>query len=628
MRTSAWKDRGWCVLGLVLLVIASTASAAAVVPVNVRVEGLGLGSSLQLRRGAATVTATTNDAYTFPELGASGSTLDLQVTAQPLGQVCKVSELAPVTVPEDSAAVFVRCRSVPGPRVTMPATVPLSPLGVMLGASALRPFAYPGMPYESRPGVTGGLFPYEFRFRAITLNGSPLPASTVSLDFRRGTVRFTPAATGTYSITLEIRDSASTQATLLHTFTVQSAVSPFLFVATTGVDSPGRGTLAQPFRTPAYALAQSAVNQVIVLRKGTYVLANLFVGDEHARQFVAYPDEVVVLDENYAGDISVKITTGPAARFEGLDITRVQQWGFVSDPSLPGLVFRHVRFLDGREGSTPSENPAFIHGWGDLQTRHHLLVQDSDFGPYQENGTLSYATTLFDAGDSLFENNRLHMGTAGGFHDKDNSQRNTYRENYIESTLVNQNRAGVRVSAQYGSDKVHIHHNLFVNSGVWVGSQCLTEGCTIRDTDVHNNTFINGGFHVSWGVFNEGSAGLRITGNVLNSGSAPPHRWWSCLSGIPTSFSAQLMSSHNRIETTATLAMNDGECGGSPMNISWSAWRNTYGLDTVASGSEISATSILVGQGSQAGLLVNDPRRPAMGHLYLSADGIFTDGFE
>jgi hypothetical protein len=606
------------------------ASTAALVPVVVRVQGLGLGSWFQLSRGGTPIIASSNDPYTFAELADSGTALNLQVISQPLGQSCAVSEIAPTTVPVDSSPIFVRCRSVPGPRITMPAMLPDNPLSVMLGASAIRPSAYPGIPYESRPGVVGGIFPYEFRLNTFTLNGMPLPTSSVSVDFRRGALRFTPLSEGSYALTVEIRDSASAQKVLLHTFTVQSLASRFLFVAPNGVNIPGRGSITQPFLTPAYALSQSTPDQVIVLRKGTYLSTGLIIDDSHAKQFIAFPDEVVVLDQNHSGDISVRVAAAPSARFEGLDFTRVQQWGFVSDPSLSGLIIRQARFLDGREGSTnPGENPAFIHGWGSEETRHRLLVQDSAFGPYQQTlGTEACATTLFDAGDSLIENNQVRVGTTCGYHDKDNSQRNTYRENYVEATAANANRSGVRVSGQYGADKVHIHHNLFINSGVTIGGQCLTQDCTIRDQDIHNNTMVNGGMTIRWGAFNPGSSGLRVSANILSSGTFAPYVWWSCLNTLPAAFSTQLNAGGNRIESTSPLAMGDGECGGSPMNIPWSSWQNTHDLDTVASGSAVAATSGLVGQGTQTGLPQGDPRRPALGHLYLSAATIFAEGFE
>jgi hypothetical protein len=606
------------------------ASMAALVPVVVRVQGLGLGSSFQMSRGGTPIVAGSNDPYAFAELADSGTALNLQVITQPLGQSCAVSELAPTTVPIDSSPIFVRCRSLPGARITMPTTLPDNPLSVMFNASAIRPSAYPGIPYESRPGVVGGIFPYEFRLNSIALNGVPQPISSVSVDFRRGTLRFTPASEGTYALTVEIRDSASAQKVLTHTFTVQSLASRFLFVAPNGVNSPGRGSITQPFLTPAYALSQSTPDQVIILRKGTYMSVDLIIDDSRARQFVAYPDEVVLLDYNYSGDITVRYGTAPSARFEGFDFTRAQQYAFVSDPSLPGLVIRHARFLDGRENSTnPGENPAFIHGWGSEDIRHRLLLQDSAFGPYQETlGTEACATTLFDAGDSLIENNQVRVGTTCGYHDKDNSQRNTYRENYVEATAANSNRSGVKVSGQYGADKVHIHHNLFINSGVNIGGQCLTEGCTIRDQDIHNNTMVNGGMNLRWGAFNPGSSGIRVSANILSSGTFAPYEWWSCLNTLPAAFATQLNAGRNRIESTSALAMRDGECGGTPMNMAWSTWQITHGLDTAASGSVVSATSALVGQGTQTGLPQSDPRRPALGHLYLNTATIFADSFE
>lgn len=613
------------VLALLVLNASPMAFAGGLVPVNVRLEGLALGNSVSLRQGGVTVSASLNGPLTLGQ-AAAGSTLSIDVLQQPDGQSCALSAQAPAQVPASAAPVFVRCVHTAAARITVPSTTPDDPLRWWHDGAGLRPIAYPGLAYESRPGVVGGQFPYEFRLLAVRINGQSAASSGVSLDFRRGTLRFVPATAGTYEFDLEVRDSGAVQKVAQRTFTVTAATDRFLFVAPNGVDAPGRGGIDQPFQTIPYALAQGTSAQALMLRAGTYA-GRFDLNDGRTRQIVAYPDEVPVLAINQSGNITVRFSQAPAARLEGVDITGVRQYGIVSDPSLPGLVVRQVRFLEGVVANG-GENPAYIHGWGDLQQRHRFLVQDSEFNNYPAG----YATTWFDAGDSLFENNQVRLGASTvGVHDKDNSQRNVYRENFIEYAPGFANSNGIQISAQYGSEKVHIHHNLFINTGVLLGGQCLTEGCTMREHDIHHNTIASGAIVLRWGAFNVGSADTRISHNLIRSTPAP-YAWASCLNTVPAAFSTQLQARANRLETGSTNAMRDTECGGSVMNMSWATWRNSYGLDTLASGSVLSASSDLVGSGALLRLPAGDSRLASLGHRYplpMSASlNVFANGFE
>ncbi len=610
----------------------------AAVPLKVRVEGLALGTSVSLRRGGEDLLVNAAGEFAFATPATEGSALNLQVIAQPLGQTCALSELAPSTVPSDSAPIFVRCFHEVGPAVQMPATLPDWPLQVMFGDSAMRSVAYPGLPYESRPGVTGGQFPYEFRLVAFTRDGQAQATDGVRVDFRRGTVRFTPTSTGVYVVTVEIRDSGNPRKTVLRGFTITCATTPFLFVSPNGVDATGRGGLANPFRTIAFALTQSSPQQVLVLRQGTYTGLNVTLDNTRARQLIAYPDEVALLDFAQASNITVAVTAAPSARLEGLDFTRVQQYGIYSETAETGLIVRHARFRDGRENpQIISENPGFIHARGHAETtpRHRLLVQDSSFGPMQAASSTPYAATLFDVGESLFENNDVRAGPdAGGFHDKDNSQFNTYRENYFEYTAATANRVGVHVSAQDGGHDMHIHHNLFVYSGVRLGQQCFEDlGCRMTNMDVHHNTFVAGGIQFFVGAFNANSAGHRVDANIIRSNAEAPYVWPVCWQGpLGPAITPRVIARRNRLETTSSLAMFDEQCSGSDANVPWATWQGSFGLDTVAQGSVLSATSALVGEGPLIGLPATDARRPALGHLYTrpssAVDGLFADGFE
>jgi hypothetical protein len=602
--------------------------AGTTVPITLRVEGLALGTSLQLRRGSTTATVTLNEPLTLGS-GTVGAPLAIEVLRQPDGQHCALSELAPALVAADGAPVFVRCQHVPAPRLHMPATLPNDPLALWLDGAGLRAFAYPGLPYESRAGVVGGIFPYEFRLLAARHDDQAIDATGVDLDFRRGTLRFTPTLAGGYAFDIEVRDSGTPQQVMLRTLAVTAAVDRFVFAAPDGVDTVGRGSLAAPFRTIQFALSQGSSTQLLMLRAGTYT-GRFDLIDGRSRQIVAYPDEVPVIALGQSGVIDVRFDQAPAARIEGVDITGVRQYGIVSDPSRPGFVLRHVRFLDGVVANS-GENPAYLHGWGDgaSQSRHRFLVQESEFANYPAG----YATTLFDAGDSLFENNQVRLGASEvGLHDKDNSQRNVYRENYLLYAPDFANNNGIQVSAQSNSEKVHIHHNLIVNSGVLIGGQCFEElACYVREHDIHHNTLAGGAVVLRWGTFNTTSADTRVSHNLIRSTPAP-YAWASCLNTVPAGFATQFRAYANRLETASANAMRDTECGGSVMNMSWATWTGTHGLDTAASGSVVSATSDLIGSGALTRLPAGDPRLAVLGHRYplpaSTSDRLFFDGFE
>lgn len=575
------------------------------VALNVRVAGLALGEKVVLRHGAAKLTATLNGPYSFAPQVPAGSALDLRVSSQPAGQTCALSELAPATVPADGSPVFVRCFSAPAARVTLPDTRPNGALTVRF---PLQDLAYPGLPYESRPGIAGGVFPYEHRLVSLTRDGTVLDINAVKLDFRTGTTRFTPTVAGAYALTLEVRDSGAIQKRLRQTFTIRAQATSHVFVAPEGVDAAGRGTLNAPYKTIAFAQSRSSAEKVLMLRKGRYAAAGTSLGDGSAKQIVAYPDEVVTLDLARASSLDIRSDRLPMPRVEGVDITGVLQYGINVDPAHAGAVIRNVRFLDGLEGPTKAENPAFIHTWGDLLPRHKLLVQDNDFGRYVGAG---YATTFFDVFDSIIENNQVRLGADvnGGFHDKDNSQFNIYRRNYIEAPATSPYH-GIQISAQDGSKGVRIHHNLLINANILLGMQCF-DTCTMRDHDVHHNTLAGATVEQGWGMFNPGSGGARVSFNIISSGTRAPYWGLSC-QALPDNYSTAMKTGANLIETTSVLAHKDIECSANDMN--WAVWQGTHGRDTAASGSTIAATSSLVGSGPQTGLPAGDSRRGQRGH--------------
>lgn len=585
---------------------------------NVRVEGLALGSSLAITHGSNTITATLNDRYSMPLSGSIGSALNLSIGAQPPGQMCALSPDSDSTVNASNRAVYVRCVHQSVAKLTLPNTEPNLPLNLLFG---LRERAYPGIMYDSRLGVSGGIFPYEFRLTGYTVNGVTANSAALSLDFRRGTLRFRPQTSGTHVVAIEVRDSGATQKTLTQSFTIDVATNSTLFVAANGIDNPGRGSLSSPFETIEYAKSQSQPNQIIMVRGGLYLPSiPIKLDDTRAKQVIAYPDEEVMLDfqnaDRYFGSFEANVQQSPRARIEGVAATNIAQWGIASGFSPGGLVVRNVRFTYGKSVNG-GENPGFLFAWDNARAEeggtplphHRLLLQDNDFGTYV--GPAGASMVAYDVGDAIIENNQSRLGDTviGGWIDKDNPFNTTYRENYVEFSGTGE-ADGIILWEQWGGDNVHVHHNLLVNAGITIGSMCTQDGCVMRDNNVHHNTLAGGVIKLSWGVYNPGSSGTRISHNIIASRLAAPYSTY-CYA-IPSGGASKVSAGTNLIESTNSLASDDTGCGG---DFSWAEWQ-ALGRDTTASGTIRSTTPVVSGSGGTTGLPVGDVRRGVFGHLY------------
>jgi hypothetical protein len=133
----------------------------------------------------------------------------------------------------------------------------------------------------------------------------------------------------------------------------------------------------------------------------------------------------------------------------------------------------------------------------------------------------------------------------------------------------------------------------------------------MTEHNVHHNTIRGSGISQSWGVFNVGSGGTRITHNIISSGKLPPY-WGASCQLLPKSFAIAMTTGTNLIETSSVLAHKDSECSGNDML--WPEWQGTHGRDTAASGSVITSTSALIGTGPLTGLPAGDARRGQRGH--------------
>ena len=74
------------------------------------VSGLAAGTSVTLSNGGVLLPVAANGAFAFPGMQAQGSTYDVSIAVQPVGQTCSVANASGVVFANVAAAVEVTCQ--------------------------------------------------------------------------------------------------------------------------------------------------------------------------------------------------------------------------------------------------------------------------------------------------------------------------------------------------------------------------------------------------------------------------------------------------------------------------------------------------------------------------------------
>lgn len=385
-----------------------------------------------------------------------------------------------------------------------PRGTPAWPLEIF---DTLRTRAYPGIRYDARLAVIGGVFPYRF-----VLTTAP---DGMTID-DHGAIRWPAAVAGSATVSVEVHDAVG--ATASQTITLVVSTDDFYFVSPGGMDTATRdGSIGSPWRTIGYALTRSlSPDAILYLRDGDYTQGHIALTDETPSQFLGYPDEHPAIDMNQEGWSFT--ASSHVGRFEGLELFGMLQYGIYTENNLAGMVVRNCAFHDGAENpDIASENPAFIHaaGHNEISAYHrHFVIQDNTFRDFRltaGGGTVSQtsgAVVYFDVWESLFENNVITNIEHQGIVDKDDSSRNTYRENYVAGTA----RSGIAILGQAGAHEIDIHHNLLDGVNLEMGNQ----GQPISNVYVHHNTIVGGAVSLGWSFTDPATMGVELHFNVVS----------------------------------------------------------------------------------------------------------------
>lgn len=288
------------------------------------------------------------------------------------------------------------------------------------GAPAISPahrifWAYPGLLYNIRAAVIGGVYPYTHR-----LTNAP---AGMTIDPATGEINWPAPRSDAAKITLTVRDAVGAEVQTEWSIRVDKA--KFIFVA--AGRSAGSGTLEAPYPAISAIPAGPHVGKIAYFRKGTYNVLDLpfqqtgtgwdrveFKPSEKPTAWLAYPGETPVLDFGYQGSSIVPLIRlgGDAVYLDGFETAHSHNIAFQFDLPHYGVVRRMNMHHHGpgRNGAN-SAFLMFLTGHGNQA--FGMTIQDNLFS-HLIQGTSNCALKLYSTTKALIEGNSFHTTDAPG----------------------------------------------------------------------------------------------------------------------------------------------------------------------------------------------------------------------
>jgi hypothetical protein len=363
--------------------------------------------------------------------------------------------------------------------------------------------AYPGIEYNIRAAVIGGVYPYTH-----SLSNAP---SGMTINSRTGEIIWPNPQTDATNIQLSVKDSENT--TVSTTWSITVSTNGFLFVdgAYSGFET---GSITQPYSSLLNLLNnESDITKIVYLRTGVYLMphytatyANGLRLVNSPRAWIAYPEESVTMQGgDGAGEahrILILSSTG-SFYFDSIIFKDFNGYGlYVSNPQHYRTIRRCV-FNGIVAPDDVNNNYGFLfttEPWPDTNYSFYMVIQDNEFtawNPVYSNAVISAIGSLYSDKKYLIENNYIHSpagnsGTPLGISPKAGQQQYTIRGNKIVMSR------GVPLStwnSYFHTSYGEVYYNLFDNRGSsshlhhwnWAGH---TEAGTQKSLYYYRNTAI------------------------------------------------------------------------------------------------------------------------------------------
>lgn len=373
--------------------------------------------------------------------------------------------------------------------------------------------SYPGIEYNIRAAVIGGLYPYTY-----SLSNAP---SDMTINSRTGEINWPNPQRSSGMITLTVTDDENT--TINTTWSINVGTEGFIFIngSYSGTET---GSITQPYSTLSNMLNnESTTTDIVYFRAGTYILPDHASSHLHAMNissnptnWISYPGEAVVLqcsdDVNAAQRI---VIFGPSFYFDGFTMKDFVDYGLITWSSGDYKTIRNCVF----DGLVPSDsvnnNYGFIHTTSD-GSGYYFTIQDSEFKNWRNASAIG---SLYNDKKILIENNYIHgniasgspsgIGTTSGISPKYYNDYITIRGNLV--VMDDGNLTGGINAAFVDAANIEICFNAFHKTSGRGGHIFDFEIGYQRDTHYYRNTLIGD-------LTIRGASGpYTITNNVISN---------------------------------------------------------------------------------------------------------------
>lgn len=265
--------------------------------------------------------------------------------------------------------------------------------------------AYPGIEYNIRAAVIGGVYPYTY-----SLSNAP---SGMTIDEDTGEITWPDPQSNAGPITLSVTDQEGT--TVTAQWSINVTTDGFLFVDNSA-STNGDGTLNSPYNSLSNFLTATddtgQEGDIVYFRAGTYEMVEHRSNDNMMKIYanpwtwLSYPGEEVILQGSSESGMADRIYTGVTGGmyFDGLIIQDVVLRGIDSPGCVPYRTIRRCVF-DGLNPETDANNNQGFIYHSATADEYYSVIQDNEFKNWYGGAAIGSLYTMVKL---LVEDNYIH----------------------------------------------------------------------------------------------------------------------------------------------------------------------------------------------------------------------------
>jgi len=263
--------------------------------------------------------------------------------------------------------------------------------------------AYPGLEYNIRPAVIGGLYPFTY-----SLGNAP---AGMTINASTGEITWPNPQSNSSTITLSVTDAEGT--TVNTTWAITVTTSDFLFVDSS-YSGTQTGSISQPYNSLTNLLAGSGTTTSIVyFRSGSYSLYEYnpigsgdmyLAGKPHT--WIGYPGETVT----FTGESGAHLRSDTAIYLDNLNFNNFSNHGIMLWGGHHYQTIRRCTFANITSNSFTNNNYGFIYATSG-GVGYYSVIQDNDLSNFTGASAIG---SLYGMHKLLIENNCIHDNGGNG----------------------------------------------------------------------------------------------------------------------------------------------------------------------------------------------------------------------